>query len=61
MRTDEQKQRETALLKTAKSSYKRIKRNNFTFHEMRNKTLKTLVDSIVPVYDLKLTVTKHGI
>jgi len=60
MRTDEQKQREKALLKTAKSSYKRLKRNQNLFHEMRNKILKDIVSSD-PSFNLSLKVTKHGV
>jgi hypothetical protein len=58
---EEQKQRERNLLKTASSSYKRLKRNQVMFHEMRNKVLTQLVDSSIPGYNVKLTVTKNGI
>lgn len=60
MRTPEQKQREQAMLRTSKSSYKRLKKNTVLFHEMRNETVREIVRS-KPSYDIRLTVTKHGV
>lgn len=62
LRTEEQKQRERALLRTAESSYKRMKRNEPQFHEMRNKLLSELVKlKTTPEYNIRLTITKNGI
>lgn len=62
LRTEEQRLREKALLRTEMSSYKRLKRNQVMFHEMRNKLLSHVVQAkYEPLYNVRLTITKNGI